>query len=455
MIGSDEGSRDHGYRGRAFAGGDPEPMVEMSDRRGVRRREAVAAMIAGSLSVVGCLGNPDTAAGRTEEAQTTESRTTGPTTTAEPRRVGLGPETFERLSDLEVDGGELYANDERHVTGTQCAELHTGSDGAWLHVPLDEPIDFSNARIACSIAMTGTAAGKFPYLDLQDVHGNRFRLRAVVRSDDEPVRVDFGVQNPQVDDVAVDLERVNRISFRPGPTDESGTEVVYLDNPVRVATPETPKVVFMFDDGNETDYTEALPYLSQYGYPAITYVNTDTIGADGRLDEAQLGELAAEGWLIGSHTTDHSNLHGLESPEQIEAKVAGAKQWLVERGFTDGARHFAYPYNGIDRQALEIVSKYHDTGRVAGFQPIALPSNPQLLPADGEADVDDARQLLDDAVQFGGVISLYYHNLADDDSLHRFQRVVDEIRERERAGEIEVVRIDRLEEITRTALSEA
>jgi hypothetical protein len=413
---------------------------ESSDGRGypLRRRDLISAVTGGSLAAVsGCIGQSsleDGSGNRSgEEVRSTEEYV----------RRGLGPDTFERLADLEVDGGELVANTDRNVTGTQCAELHTGGDGAWLHIPLDEPMDFSNARISCYMSVGGTDPGRYPYVDLRDAEENRFRTRAAVRSQSELVRVDFGMLDPQVDDAAVDLEAITRVSFRMGPGDEDGTEILYLDSPARVPVPETPTVVFMFDDGNDTDYTEAMPYLAQYSYPAITYINTDTVGAEGNLDETQLDQLAAEGWLVGSHTADHTDLGDAE-PEEIERTVRKAQQWLRERGFTEGARHFAYPYGSVDEQAIEIVSRFHDTGRAGGWQPIAYPSNLQLIPGDGELIVPEASKLLDQTVQYGGTLCLFYHGLRTDETIEQFREVVDEVHRRDQAGELRVVRLDDL-----------
>jgi hypothetical protein len=61
---------------------------------------------------------------------------------------------------------------------------------------------------------------------------------------------------------------------------------------------------------------------------------------------------------------------------------------------------------------------------------------------------------LDWAVQFGGVISFYYHDLASGESLASFREVVDEVRKRERAGKIDVIRLDDLEAMAREAVPE-
>lgn len=413
----------------------------MDDSSHLTRRAATGALLGGSLTgVAGCLtgsGHSDPAEQPSDDVSTTPDPTA---TTAD--GIQLGPDAFEDLSRLEVTGATLAANRERHVTGSQCIELQTGSDGAWLHVPLAEPTDFTDAGVACYLAREGTAAGKFPFLELQDRSGNRFRYRTTMRSTGRLVRVDFGAFKPRVDGEVVDLANVTRLSFRPDPTSESGTETVYVDAPSRVGGPDVPKVVFMFDDGNVTDLTEALPILDRYDYPAITYVNTDRVGAEGKLDLEQLRQLRDAGWLVGSHTTDHTDLEQEPDPAVIERTVREAKRWLVGEGFADGARHFAYPYNGVDARAMEIVSRYHDTARVTTWVPI-VPSNPQLVPGVGEPTPEQMRRLLDWAVEYGGVVSTYDHHLSGG-ALERFRGVVEAVRERERAGEVDVVRLDEL-----------
>jgi peptidoglycan/xylan/chitin deacetylase (PgdA/CDA1 family) len=219
---------------------------------------------------------------------------------------------------------------------------------------------------------------------------------------------------------------------------------MYLDYPARVPLPETPTGVFMFDDGGETDFTEAFPCLSGYGYPATPYVNTADISTRRKLSESQLADLAAGGWLVGSHTATHPNLRDLDDPAAIRSEVGDAREWLTERGCTDGASHFAYPYDAVDEQALRIVSEFHSTGRAGGWQPVPLPSSPQLIPGAGGPEPGEATRLLDQAVRYGGVVCFFFHYL-DGDPLERVRRVVDEVHRREREGELQVVRVDELE----------
>lgn len=388
-----------------------------------------------------------------ENAEGNESSTAS---TDVPRieRSGLGPDTFEHLSDIDVSDGRLSSDTERHVAGTQCAKLETDSTGAALHISLDRPIDFKNARVSCYMAREGSAAGSFPYIDLTDTDGNTFRTRAVHRSRNRLTRLDFGVLDPEVDNEPVDLGVISEVSFRFGPTDESGREVVYIDEPQKVHAPDTPKVIFQFDDGYVTDYTEALPYLSQYGYSAISYVSPDMIGTPGKLNEDQLHELKEAGWLIGSHSMNHTNLSKLDSAADIEENVKRAKRWLEERGFTRGARHFAYPYDATSEQAISVVSRHHATGRVSSWQPVALPSNLQAIPGDGDIPVEELRTLLRQAIAYGGTVCLYFHNLQESDTLANFKQVVDHVRQYEKKGTVDVIGLDKLETLVRDSTEE-
>lgn len=63
-----------------------------------------------------------------------------------------------------------------------------------------------------------------------------------------------------------------------------------------------------FDDGFESVYREAFPVLQALGVPGTVYPILDLIGQPGHMTQAQLDELRAAGWEIGSHTHTHAAL---------------------------------------------------------------------------------------------------------------------------------------------------
>src|SRR3990170_4259952 len=92
-----------------------------------------------------------------------------------------------------------------------------------------------------------------------------------------------------------------------------------------------PLVTFVFDDGNETDYTVAKNIFSAQGEVACSAVTTNWINGKGYLTVPQLMELQNAGWEILSHTESHPNLRDL-SGSQIETELSQSKAALENWG---------------------------------------------------------------------------------------------------------------------------
>lgn len=124
--------------------------------------------------------------------------------------------------------------------------------------------------------------------------------------------------------------------------------------------PMPPKpVVITFDDGNQTDYTYAFPILQEYGFQAVVYMVANRLGSTGFLSAAQLSELSAAGWEIGSHSMTHADLATL-SGRELGMQVVGSKAQL-EQNLRVEITSFAYPYGSFSPEVAERV-------RSAGYQ---------------------------------------------------------------------------------------
>lgn len=64
-------------------------------------------------------------------------------------------------------------------------------------------------------------------------------------------------------------------------------------------------VCITIDDGLISDHSHALPELVRRGLRARIFVTTDRIGVPGYVDAAHLRDLAAAGFVIGSHGHSH------------------------------------------------------------------------------------------------------------------------------------------------------
>ncbi len=71
-------------------------------------------------------------------------------------------------------------------------------------------------------------------------------------------------------------------------------------------------VMITFDDGHESNYTQALPLLKKFGFRAIFFVTAGWIGKEDYLKPHQIRELCQEGMAIGSHGLTHKYLDDLD-----------------------------------------------------------------------------------------------------------------------------------------------
>ena len=117
-----------------------------------------------------------------------------------------------------------------------------------------------------------------------------------------------------------------------------------------------------FDDGYVNVLEAALPVLLRHGFTATMFIIADRLGRSNEWDEgprwplmsaSQVGELAAAGMEIGSHSATHPRLAGIDAGH-LAAEVSGSRASI---GALVGApvRGFAYPYGSMDAAARHAV----------------------------------------------------------------------------------------------------
>lgn len=68
------------------------------------------------------------------------------------------------------------------------------------------------------------------------------------------------------------------------------------------------RVVFTFDDGNESDYSVAYKIMSERGLSGVSYIITSHVGKEGKLSWYQIHEMISNEWEFGCHTHTHPHL---------------------------------------------------------------------------------------------------------------------------------------------------
>jgi peptidoglycan/xylan/chitin deacetylase (PgdA/CDA1 family) len=122
-------------------------------------------------------------------------------------------------------------------------------------------------------------------------------------------------------------------------------------------------LILTFDDANEDNYTNAFPIMERYGFKGVLYVPYDYIGTHGYLSVANIEEMAAAGWEVGSHTLSHpANFLALDS-EGLRAEIVDSREQL--QALLDlPILTFAYPFGETTESAVDYV---HFAGYIAGM----------------------------------------------------------------------------------------
>lgn len=120
---------------------------------------------------------------------------------------------------------------------------------------------------------------------------------------------------------------------------------------------ELPKKPFMitFDDNDLSQYENATPILTKYGFKGVYFIMTVTIGRPRYMNKTQLKELADNGNAIESHTWDHHNVQKymgedwvtqIEKPSKVLEDITGKK-----------VEYFAYPFGLWNPQGIPELEK--------------------------------------------------------------------------------------------------
>ncbi len=118
--------------------------------------------------------------------------------------------------------------------------------------------------------------------------------------------------------------------------------------------PEKP-VVITFDDGALDVYENAFPVMQELGLVGEFYIVSNRLKSVDFVNVAQLREMIAAGWEIGSHS--HSHIDLTLNHNAINAEARGSKDELYN-AIGIPINSFAYPFGQIDPVVGDHVSTY-------------------------------------------------------------------------------------------------
>lgn len=129
--------------------------------------------------------------------------------------------------------------------------------------------------------------------------------------------------------------------------------VAYAKN--KKVLPKKP-VIITFDDGWETQYQAAFPWLKEFGFTATFFLVTDDLGHAKIMTWEQAKELANSNMIIGSHTKTHPYLNRLPDVSRQEDEIVNSKK-ILEEHLGVPVTVFAYPYGAYNSSLETMVKK--------------------------------------------------------------------------------------------------
>jgi peptidoglycan/xylan/chitin deacetylase (PgdA/CDA1 family) len=108
-------------------------------------------------------------------------------------------------------------------------------------------------------------------------------------------------------------------------------------------------VSLTFDDGYDTEYTNALPLLDKYGFKSTQFIVSGLVNTSGYMTTAQVQAFANAGHEIGSHTMTHTNM--LDQTKKQYDKELSQSQTQLQQWISGLVTSFAFP-NGLYNQAI-------------------------------------------------------------------------------------------------------
>lgn len=158
---------------------------------------------------------------------------------------------------------------------------------------------------------------------------------------------------------AAQLEYIKSQDFSP----LTVSELVSLMFDNRGTLPCNP-IVLTFDDGLADFFTESLPIIERYNFPATLFISTAYVNQTGRwlkslgeenfpmLSWSEIHEISDHGIECGSHGYSHMQLDILPMEKMLE-EVKTSKE-ILEQNLCKQIESFAYPY-GLNSKVLRHV----------------------------------------------------------------------------------------------------
>ena len=114
-------------------------------------------------------------------------------------------------------------------------------------------------------------------------------------------------------------------------------------------------IMLTFDDTKLDQWTVAVPELKKYGFKAVFFIMTVSLGRPNYLSKIQVKQMSDAGHVIGSHTYDHQNVKKYQGQDWV-TQIEKPTKTLQEVTGKD-IKYFAYPFGLWNKEAIPELKK--------------------------------------------------------------------------------------------------
>lgn len=419
------------------------------------RRRFLTALGAGSIAfAAGCT---DQLPGQNEENGDDEGEepSTGSEATPEGGNGDAIPPAIshgEVISDFDEDldewfalDGELVPDEENALTGAQTARIENSGATAGIGRAFPDGLDIEGHHLSLALRVDNPRPARVTVRLFAPGQADQFwSTRTVLTPYEGWLRMDLGYSGQRgepffdnIQEMEIRLDDPNAADGNGegdnqadaaeeeaagdgnGEEDESDDDgIIFSVDDLRM-TPaaEQGYVMLTFDDNVLSQYENVFPMFAERDMQGVLCVIPPTLNRPERLDIDHLREMRDAGWDISAQAERSDGLADMD-PEDAREALESDHEYLVNRGFPDGARFHTVPYHNVNQEVVDIARDYYEMNSYFGGTPNAIPfTDPMHLSRVDMYDLDGFTSMIDIAAEHNQLAIGLAHGVVLEDEI--------------------------------------